>query len=130
MKKVIRLTEGDLHRIIKESVRRVIKESSDNIITCYGSRKVITGDYIAGGGSLLGDGVIYLSMNPDVYNYNNDMIAVDVDVSNFYRASDARDAIAIARDNQEGYSGVIYHSKMDGDVCAIFDPSCIIGKSY
>ena len=28
MKKVIRLTEGDLHRIVKESVRRIIKEDA------------------------------------------------------------------------------------------------------
>lgn len=27
MKKVIRLTESDLHRIIKESVKKIIKES-------------------------------------------------------------------------------------------------------
>ena len=27
MKKIVRLTEGDLHRIIKESVNRIIKES-------------------------------------------------------------------------------------------------------
>ena len=28
MKKVIRLTEGDLHRIVKESVKKVLKEGS------------------------------------------------------------------------------------------------------
>ena len=28
MKKIIRLTEGDLHRIVKESVRKVLKEES------------------------------------------------------------------------------------------------------
>lgn len=28
MKKIIRLTEGDLHRIIKESVKRIIREGS------------------------------------------------------------------------------------------------------
>lgn len=27
MKKIVRLTESDLHRIIKESVNRIIKES-------------------------------------------------------------------------------------------------------
>jgi predicted SpoU family rRNA methylase len=31
MKKVIRLTEGDLHRIIKESVKKVIREWGDDI---------------------------------------------------------------------------------------------------
>ena len=30
-KKLIRLTEGDLHRIVKESVRRVLKESDNNL---------------------------------------------------------------------------------------------------
>ena len=29
-KKVIRLTEGDLHRIVKESVKRALKESQYN----------------------------------------------------------------------------------------------------
>ena len=30
MKKIIRLTEGDLHRIIKESVKRIIREGVDD----------------------------------------------------------------------------------------------------
>ena len=30
MKKIIRLTEGDLHRIVKESVKRILKEAEDN----------------------------------------------------------------------------------------------------
>lgn len=30
MKKVIRLTEGDLHRIVKESVKKVLKESYES----------------------------------------------------------------------------------------------------
>ena len=30
-KKLIRLTESDLHRIVKESVRRVLKESDNNL---------------------------------------------------------------------------------------------------
>jgi hypothetical protein len=30
-KKLIRLTENDLHRIVKESVRRVLKESDNNL---------------------------------------------------------------------------------------------------
>ena len=30
MKKIVRLTEGDLHRIIKESVKRVIRENKLN----------------------------------------------------------------------------------------------------
>jgi hypothetical protein len=33
MKKTIRLTEGDLHRIIKESVNRIISENEENEIT-------------------------------------------------------------------------------------------------
>ena len=32
-KKRIRLTEQDLHRIVKESVKRVLKETSDNLVT-------------------------------------------------------------------------------------------------
>lgn len=34
-KKLIRLTETDLHRIIKESVNRILKESSDGFETYY-----------------------------------------------------------------------------------------------
>lgn len=30
MKKIIRLTESDLHRIVKESVQRILKEVEDN----------------------------------------------------------------------------------------------------
>lgn len=30
MKKIIRLTEGDLHRIIENTVRRVLKEETNN----------------------------------------------------------------------------------------------------
>ena len=32
MKKIVRLTESDLHRIIKESVNRIIKEKDDYIV--------------------------------------------------------------------------------------------------
>ncbi len=32
MKRRIRLTEGDLHRIVKESVNRVIKESQEELL--------------------------------------------------------------------------------------------------
>ena len=118
-------------RIIRESIRKVMRESNGNIITCYGTREAITrGGY--GKGSLLGDGVIYLGVGhaPEGSPYGKSLISVDVDVSNFYKAKNAQEAIAIARDNQEGYSGVLYHSNHDGDVCAIFDQSCIIGKSF
>ena len=33
MKKVIRLTEGDLHKIIKESVKKIIKEGFEDDYT-------------------------------------------------------------------------------------------------
>ena len=29
MKRLVRLTEGDLHRIVKESVKRILKETKD-----------------------------------------------------------------------------------------------------
>jgi hypothetical protein len=32
MKRTIRLTEGDLHRIVKESVNRILKETSDKLL--------------------------------------------------------------------------------------------------
>ena len=35
MKKVIRLTEGDLHRIIKESVKRILRENTDESFMWY-----------------------------------------------------------------------------------------------
>lgn len=129
-KKLIRLTEGDLHRIVKESVKKILKESQGNIITCFGSRQAITQN-ASYGGSLLGDGVIYLGVGHAPKNsiYGSDLISVNVDVSNFYKAKNTQEAIAIARDNQEGYSGVLYHGRHDGYVCAVFDPSCIIGKA-
>ena len=36
MKKVIRLTESDLHRIIKESVKRILKEDLGGASTTFG----------------------------------------------------------------------------------------------
>lgn len=33
MKKLIRLTEGDLHRIVKESVKMVLRESENDYLT-------------------------------------------------------------------------------------------------
>jgi len=123
-KNLIRLTESDLHNIIKESVKKVLREMGGDVITCYGAREAITNGGYA-------DGVIFLSMNPSIAKqYGGDLIAVDVNISNFYKAKDAQEAIAVARDNQEGYSGVIYHSNYDGDVCAVFDQSCIIGKAF
>lgn len=35
MKKLIRLTEQDLHRIVKESVRKIIKESGDSLSDAF-----------------------------------------------------------------------------------------------
>jgi len=123
--------ESVLNKIVSESINNVLKEIKGDIITCFGTREAITQGGYAGGGSLLGDGVIYLGVGhaPENSPYGNNLISVNVDVSNFYRARNAQEAIAIARDNQEGYSGVLYHSHHDGDVCAVFDQSCIIGKA-
>lgn len=125
--------ESDLHKIVKESVNKVLKETKGEIITCFGTREAITKGGYVGGGSILGDGVIYLGVGyaPEDSPYNRtNLISVNVDVSNFYRAKNAQEAIAIERDNQEGYSGVLYHSHHDGDVCVVFDQSCIIGKAF
>lgn len=124
--------ESDLHKIVKESVNKVLKEKKGEIITCFGTREAITKGGYAGGGSILGDGVIYLGVGyaPEDSPYGKNLISVNVDVSNFYRAKNAQEAIAIERDNQEGYSGVLYHSHHDGDVCAVFDQSCIIGRAF
>ena len=57
------------------------------------------------------------------------LVPVKVDVSNFYRAKDAWEAkkmIGLVGFKDE-YSGVLYHGNRDGDVCAVFDRSCIIG---
>ena len=35
MKKVIRLTEGDLHRIVKESIERILKENDGSYRGVY-----------------------------------------------------------------------------------------------
>lgn len=32
MRKIVRLTEGDLHRIIKNSVKKIIRENNDDAI--------------------------------------------------------------------------------------------------
>ena len=40
MKKIIKLTESDLHRIVKESVKRVLKEDYYSIQKPYGNRKL------------------------------------------------------------------------------------------
>lgn len=40
MKKLIRLTEGDIHRIIKESVRRIIKEEIDQENHIYSEKEM------------------------------------------------------------------------------------------
>ena len=39
MKKIVRLTEGDLHRIIKKSVNRIIRENND------GTRETAESDF-------------------------------------------------------------------------------------
>lgn len=35
-KRLIRLTESDLHRIVKESVRKILKESNDHLLSVGG----------------------------------------------------------------------------------------------
>ena len=127
MKKIIRLTENDLHKSIKESVNRVLKESSGEISTYYGSRKAITMGGKGGYGNVLGPNIIYLSDRP-LREYG-EMIPVDVDTSNFFRARDIREAQDIAKHERDNYSGVIYPSRHDGEVCAVFDPRCIVGQS-
>jgi len=145
-----------MSRIIKESIRNVLKEASvypgydstttadiadngggnidgGNIITCYGSPGVINGKYQgSGAGTILGPGVIYLSCNPpsrEMTRMYGQLVPVKVDVSNFYRAKDAWEArkmIGLVGFKDE-YSGILYHGNRDGDVCAVFDRSCIIG---
>lgn len=140
-----------ISRIIKESIRKVMREASvypgydstttaditgnggGNIITCYGSPGVINGKYQgSGAGTILGPGVIYLSCNPpsrEMTRMYGQLVPVKVDVSNFYRAKDAWEArkmIGLVGFKDE-YSGILYHGNRDGDVCAVFDRSCIIG---
>ena len=40
MKKIIRLTESDLHRIVKESVKKILKEDYYSMQKPYGNRKL------------------------------------------------------------------------------------------
>ena len=140
-----------MSRIIKESIRKVLREASaysdydstttadiadnsgDNIITCYGSPGIINGKYQSSGvGSILGLDVIYLSCNPptrEMTRMYGKLVPVKVDVSNFYRAKNAWEAkkmIGLVGFKDE-YSGILYHGNRDGDVCAVFDRSCIIG---
>ena len=44
MKKLIRLTEQDLHRIVKESVTRILKEAADHKITYNGQDYTLNAD--------------------------------------------------------------------------------------
>ena len=44
MKKLIRLTEGDLHRIVKESVRRILKENDDPLDLTSDYNPYLNGD--------------------------------------------------------------------------------------
>ena len=138
-----------MSRIIKESIRKVLREASvypgydstttadvagngggnmdgGNIITCYGTPNAIKG---GGFGSILGPGVIYLGCNPNYSQMYGNVVPVKVDVSNFYKAKDTLEARKLAGSPgfKDEYSGILYHSNMDGDVCAVFDRNCIIG---
>lgn len=44
MKKLVRLTESDLHRIVKESVTRILKEAADHKITYNGQDYTLNAD--------------------------------------------------------------------------------------
>ena len=44
MKRVVRLTEGDLHRIVKESVKRVLREEDDIYKRCEQGYNSLTND--------------------------------------------------------------------------------------
>lgn len=44
-KQVIRLTESDLHRIVKESVKRIINETYDDFETNHNSLKKYSSDF-------------------------------------------------------------------------------------
>lgn len=44
MKKLIRLTEQDLHRIVKESITRILKEAADHKITYNGQDYTLNAD--------------------------------------------------------------------------------------
>ena len=133
-----------ISKIIKESISKVLREASvypgydstttadiagnggSNIITCYGNPNTIKS---GGVGTILGPGVIYLGCNPNYSQMYGNVVPVKVDVSNFYRAKDALEAKKLAGSPgfKDEYSGILFHSNMDGDVCAVFDRSCIIG---
>lgn len=134
-----------LSKIIRESISKVLREASaysdyniagnggGNIITCYGSPGIINGKYQSSGvGSILGLDVIYLSCNPptrEMTRMYGQLVPVKVDVSNFYRAKNAWEAKKLVDlvGFKDEYSGILYHGNRDGDVCAVFDRSCIIG---
>ena len=40
MKQIIKLTESDLHKIVKESVKRILKEDYYSMQKPYGNRKL------------------------------------------------------------------------------------------
>ena len=123
MKRRIRLTENDLHRIIKRSVNRVLREAEYDDQNNYDSmsvyravdariaQRVISGDYMLlaapkGGGNMYGPG-IYVTLEPrqhPIYDMPN-QVWLEISVPS---------------------SAVkIMHSKRDGDFGIIRDPSAI-----
>ena len=135
MKKIIRLTESDIHRIVKESVNRILNEKvllpsldgNGDVIQCFTNKANINKRF---NGGMFGNG-IYLKVGTpsedDYRTYGSSLITVDVANNNLYFADDTKDAIEAAKSGN--YPGIVYSSRHDGEVCVVFDDSIILGIS-
>ena len=129
MKQRIRLTEQDLHRIIKESVKRILRESEydpfeeGNAIICTATRDALT--YGGGRGNAYGNGIyMKLGEHPEMPN----SIMVYVDASQFLRAKSPQDAHRMATSGNSGIKGIIFNSMREGETCVVLDQSCILSR--
>jgi hypothetical protein len=92
MKKVIKLTETDLRKIIKESVNRVLKESLGNISQLYGQYEVyFEGDFTE---AIIDTSEPYIAIG-DYTLYDDDAMNAINKIYDFleYSGGDVKDAI-------------------------------------
>lgn len=132
------LESRKLGKIVKESIKKVLKESeydpfdSGNAIVCSVSRKALTYGKPSKA-SLYGPG-IYLAVGNDIPDHykeysaarGDEIIQVYVDASGFAHPSSPKEAMEIGRSGQ--VPGMIFTTRHDGEVCVVFDQSRIISR--
>jgi len=63
---------------------------------------------------------------PSHYMNGDDIIQVYVDASNFAHPSNPKEAMEIGKSGQ--VPGMIFNTRHDGEVCIVFDTSCILSR--